>query len=431
MEAIVAVRGREIIDSRGNPTVEAEISLADGSQGRAAVPSGASTGSREAIELRDDDPGRFGGRGVICAVSHVNGEIARALTGSRFEDMRSLDERLKALDGTPNKAHLGANALLAVSMACLRAAAASAGLPLYRFLDADSVRLPVPMINVLNGGAHAANRLDFQEFMVIPHGAPSLSEAVRFGAEIFHALKSILKARGLNTGVGDEGGFAPDLPSNVAGLDVLLEAIEKAGLRPGEEVSLGLDVASSELYNPERNYYHLASEGLTLDADGLNELLAGWVAQYPILSIEDGMAENDWEGWARHTARFGDSVQLVGDDLFATNTEILREGIDKGISNAILIKPNQIGTVTETLDAVTMAQAAGMATIISHRSGETEDTIIADLAVGTRAGQIKTGSLSRSERVAKYNQLIRIEEALGDAAEYPGLAAFSGIPGSQ
>ncbi len=420
---IKAVIGREIIDSRGNPTVEADVILESGAMGRAAVPSGASTGTREAIELRDGDPGRYGGKGVLKAVGHVNGEIRDALVGHDAADQAGLDRRMIALDGTENKGRLGANAILAVSLAAARAAAADQGVPLYRYLGGtEACILPVPMMNIINGGAHADNSVDLQEFMILPVGAPDLAEAVRYGAEVFHALKKVLHGRGLNTAVGDEGGFAPDLPSNEAAIEVILEAVERAGYRAGEDIFLGIDAAASEFYRDGR--YELASEGRSLSADEFIDVLEGWVDRYPILSIEDGMAEDDWEGWSRLTQRLGGRVQLVGDDLFVTNTAILRQGIERGVANSILIKVNQIGTLTETLDAIRTARDAGYTAVISHRSGETEDTTIADLAVATGTGQIKTGSLSRSDRVAKYNQLMRIQEALGPAASYPGRAAF-------
>ncbi len=420
---IKAVIGREIIDSRGNPTVEADVILESGAMGRAAVPSGASTGTREAIELRDGDPARYGGKGVLKAVGHVNGEIRNALLGHDAADQAGLDRRMIELDGTDNKGRLGANAILAVSLAAARAAAADQGVPLYRYLGGtEACVLPVPMMNIINGGAHADNSVDLQEFMILPVGAPDLAEAVRYGAEVFHALKQVLHGRGLNTAVGDEGGFAPDLPSNEAAIEVILEAVERAGYRAGEDIFLGIDAAASEFHRDGR--YELASEGRSLSADEFIDVLAGWVDRYPILSIEDGMAEDDWDGWKRLTERLGTRVQLVGDDLFVTNTAILEQGIARGVANSILIKVNQIGTLTETLDAIRTARDAGYTAVISHRSGETEDTTIADLAVATGAGQIKTGSLSRSDRVAKYNQLMRIQEALGPAASYPGRAAF-------
>ncbi|WP_422126777.1 phosphopyruvate hydratase [Thioalkalivibrio sulfidiphilus] len=422
MSEIVDIHAREIIDSRGNPTVEAEVTLASGVMGRAAVPSGASTGAREAIELRDEDA-RYGGKGVRKAVGHVNGEIREALLGMKATDLAAVDGRMIELDGTPNKSRLGANALLAVSMATAHANAADAGQPLYRHLGGEeAVTLPVPMMNIINGGAHADNSVDMQEFMILPVGASSIAEAVRYGAEVFHALKKVLHKRGSSTAVGDEGGFAPDLPSNEAAIEVILEAIDKAGFKAGQDIWLGLDCASSEFHKDGK--YVLASEGKSFDAAGFADYLAAWVNQYPILTIEDGMAEDDWAGWKLLTEKVGGKVQLVGDDLFVTNTEILKEGIDKHIANSILIKLNQIGTVSETLAAIHMAHKAGYTAVISHRSGETEGVTIADLSVATQAGQIKTGSLSRSDRVAKYNQLIRIEEALGSAARYAGRGAF-------
>jgi len=421
MIRISDIRGREILDSRGNPTVEADVTLADGTMARAAVPSGASTGTREAVELRDGDKSRYLGKGVTRAVANVNGAIRDALLGMDFEDQRALDARMIELDGTENKGRLGANALLAVSLAAARAEAQAAGTPLFRHLG-DGKTMPVPMMNIINGGAHADNSVDLQEFMILPVGAGSLREAVRYGAEVFHALKKVLNGRGLNTAVGDEGGFAPDLSSNEAAIEVILEAIEQAGFRAGSDIYLGLDVASSEFYRDGR--YVLASEGREFDAAGFTDYLTAWVDQYPILSIEDGMDEGDWDGWKILTERLGDRVQLVGDDLFVTNTSIFRQGIDQGIANSILIKPNQIGTLTETLAAIGMAAEAGYSAVVSHRSGETEDVTIADIAVATSATQIKTGSLSRSDRVAKYNQLMRIEEELGDAASYAGAAGF-------
>ncbi len=423
MSDIVDIKAREIIDSRGNPTVEAEVELASGDRGRAAVPSGASTGAREAIELRDGDARRYLGKGVQKAVDNVKGEIREALLGMSGKDQQALDRRMIELDGTDNKGRLGANALLAVSLAAAHAAAAEAKLPLYRYLGGNGdYTLPVPMMNIVNGGAHADNSVDMQEFMILPVGVSSLAEAVRCGAEVFHCLKKVLHGRGLNTAVGDEGGFAPDLSSNEAAIETILEAIEQAGYTAGKDVYLGLDVASSEFYKD--GAYHLASEGKQFDSAGFVDYLAAWVDKYPILSIEDGMAEDDWDGWALLTEKLGKRVQLVGDDLFVTNTEIFKAGIDKGIANSILIKLNQIGTLTETLEAIGMAHAADYTAVISHRSGETEDVTIADLSVATNAGQIKTGSLSRSDRVAKYNQLLRIEEALGANALYAGTGAF-------
>jgi len=423
MSTIKNVTGREILDSRGNPTVEADVLLEDGSMGRAAVPSGASTGTREAVELRDGDAGRFQGKGVTRAVSNVNGEIRTAVVGMDAADQAGVDTRMIELDGSDNKGRLGANAVLAVSLATAQAQARSAGLPLYRYLRPDGpFQLPVPMMNIINGGAHASNSVDLQEFMIVPVGAPSLRDAVRYGAEVFHALKSVLAGRGLSTTVGDEGGFAPDLSSNESAIEVILEAIEKAGFRAGSDIYLALDPASSEFYRD--GMYHLDSEDRVLDSAGFGDYLAAWVDQYPIISIEDGMAEDDWDGWKLHTEKLGGRLQLVGDDLFVTNTAILQRGIDEGIANSILIKPNQIGTLTETLAAINMADEAGYTAVVSHRSGETEDVVIADIAVGSSATQIKTGSLSRSDRVAKYNRLIRIEEQLGDQAGYAGRNGF-------
>ena len=416
------IRGREILDSRGNPTVEADVTLADGSFARAGVPSGASTGTREAVELRDGDKARYLGKGVTKAVANVNGELRNALLNKPFDDQRALDSAMLELDGTDNKSRLGANALLAISLAAAKAEASSVGKPLYAHLG-DSTTMPVPMMNIINGGAHADNSVDIQEFMILPVGAPNFAEALRYGAEIFHALKAVLKGQGLNTAVGDEGGFAPDLPSNQAALDTIMTAIEAAGFSAGDDILLGLDVASSEFYTD--GTYDLASEGRQFDAAGFADYLAGLADAYPIITIEDGMDESDWAGWRLLTDAIGDRVQLVGDDLFVTNTQILERGIREGIGNAILIKPNQIGTLSETLEAITMAVDANFAAIISHRSGETSDATIADIAVGTRATQIKTGSLSRSDRVAKYNQLLRIEEQLGDRAGYAGKGAFS------
>jgi enolase len=430
MSDISDVRGREIIDSRGNPTVEAEVVLSSGHQGRAAVPSGASTGSREAIELRDGEAGRYLGKGVRRAVENVKGELREALLGMEARDQSALDRRMIELDGTDNKARLGANALLAVSLAAAQAAAAEAGQPLYQYLgqqlgQGPGYRMPVPMMNIINGGAHADNSVDLQEFMILPVGAASLAEAVRCGAEVFHALKSVLSKQGLSTAVGDEGGFAPNLSSNEAAIETILLAIEQAGYTAGRDVYLGLDVASSEFYRDGE--YMLVSEGRSFDAAGFADYLAAWVDQYPIITIEDGMAEDDWAGWKLLTERLGDRVQLVGDDLFVTNTSILKRGIEESIANSILIKVNQIGTLSETLEAIEMAHAAGYTAVVSHRSGETEDVTIADLSVATGAGQIKTGSLSRSDRVAKYNQLMRIEEALGAHAGYAGAAAFKAL----
>ena len=427
MSNIKSVHARQILDSRGNPTLEAEIRLDSGAFGRAAVPSGASTGAREAIELRDGDPDRYLGRGVSRAVGNVNGDIARAIAGLDAADQQALDHRLIELDGSPNKDKLGANALLGVSLAAAHATAAEQGVPLWRRLagiagTGEALQLPVPMMNIVNGGAHADNSVDMQEFMIVPWGRESFAEALRCGAEIFHTLKSVLKKRGLSTAVGDEGGFAPDLPSNEAAIEVILEAIEQSGYRVGEDVSLALDTASSEFFRDGR--YQLESEGKSYEPDAFAEYLANWVRQYPIVSVEDGMAEDDWDGWATLTRLVGDRCQLVGDDLYVTNTEIFRRGIELGITNSILIKLNQIGTLTETLEAIAMAEAAGFSAVISHRSGETEDTTIADLAVATTASQIKTGSLCRSDRVAKYNQLLRIEEALGARGAYAGRGAF-------
>jgi enolase len=423
MTSIAKIHAREILDSRGNPTLEAEVTLADGSFGRAAVPSGASTGAREAVELRDGDKTRYLGKGVRKAVANVNGPIAEALAGFDAADQAGLDRRLIDLDGTENKGRLGANALLAVSLANAHAVAASRRLPLWKHLGGDRAPvLPVPMMNIINGGAHADNNVDFQEFMVLPVGASSFSEALRCGTEIFHALKSVLKGHGLSTAVGDEGGFAPDFRSNVQALDTILEAIGKAGYKAGDDVLLGLDVASSEFHDSGK--YNLVGENKRLTSEQFVDFLADWVAQYPIVTIEDGMAEDDWGGWKQLTTRLGDKVQLVGDDLFVTNPKIFKEGIDSGTANAILIKVNQIGTLTETLEAIAMADAARYAAIVSHRSGETEDTTISDIAVATTATQIKTGSLCRSDRVAKYNQLLRIEEQLGAGAAYAGRDAF-------
>jgi enolase len=392
--------------------------------GRAAVPSGASTGTREAVELRDGDASRFQGKGVTKAVAAINGEIRETVAGMDAEAQAELDQAMIELDGSENKARLGANALLSVSLATAQAQARCSGVPLYRYLNADGpYQLPVPMMNIINGGAHASNSVDLQEFMIVPLGAPSLREAVRYGAEVFHALKSVLHGRGLSTTVGDEGGFAPDLPSNESAIEVILEAIDKAGFKAGADICLALDPASSEFYRDGK--YHLESENKVLDAQGFGDYLAAWVDQYPIISIEDGMAEDDWEGWKLHTEKLGGRIQLVGDDLFVTNTSILQRGIDEEIANSILIKPNQIGTLTETLAAIEMASSAGYTAVVSHRSGETEDVVIADIVVGSDATQIKTGSLSRSDRVAKYNRLMRIEEQLGEAGRYPGTAAFN------
>jgi enolase len=425
MSDIVEIRAREILDSRGNPTVEAEVVLESGVVGRAAVPSGASTGEHEALELRDGDPKRYQGKGVLRAVQHIEETIAPALRGMDARDQVALDRAMIELDGTPNKGRLGANAILAVSMAAARAAAEDLGLPLFRYLGGPMARtLPVPMMNILNGGAHAANTVDFQEFMIVPVGADSFHEALRMGVEVFQALKKVLAKRGLSTSVGDEGGFAPNLKSDEEAITVILEAIEAAKYTPGRQVALALDPAASELYDKNGTYTFKKSGAGSRDAQGMIELYTQWLERYPIVSIEDGLAEDDWEGWAALTRALGDRVQLVGDDLFVTNTERLSRGIESHVANAILIKVNQIGTLTETLEAIEMARAAGYLSVISHRSGETEDTFIADLAVGTSAGQIKTGSASRTDRVAKYNQLLRIEERLGEAAEYPGGAIY-------
>ena len=424
MSAIVDIVGREVLDSRGNPTDECDVLLESGVMGRAAVPSGASTGSREAIELRDGDKSRYLGKGVLKAVEHINTEISEAVLGLDASEQAFLDQTLIDLDGTENKSRLGANAMLAVSMAVARAAAEESGLPLYRYLGGmGSMQLPVPMMNVINGGAHANNSLDLQEFMIIPVGAPTFREALRWGAEVFHALKKILHDKGISTAVGDEGGFAPSVESHEAAIQLILQAIEAAGYTAGDQIALGLDCAASEFYKD--GMYVLEGEGgLKLIAQQWTDMLASWCDKYPIISIEDGMHEGDWDGWKILTERLGKNVQLVGDDLFVTNTKILKEGIDKRIANSILIKINQIGTLTETFAAIEMAKRAGYTAVISHRSGETEDSTIADIAVGTNAGQIKTGSLSRSDRIAKYNQLLRIEEDLGDVAHYPGREAF-------
>ena len=422
MIKITDIHAREILDSRGNPTIEAEVTLEDGSSARAGVPSGASTGTREAVELRDGDQSRYLGKGVQKAVANVNGVLRDALLAESFADQRALDEKMIELDGSPNKGNLGANALLAVSLAVAKAQALAEGRSLFRHLG-DSTTMPVPMMNIINGGAHADNSVDIQEFMILPVGAPNFAEALRYGAEIFHSLKSVLQGKGLNTAVGDEGGFAPDLPSNQAALDTIVEAIDRAGFAAGEEILLGLDVASSEFYANGR--YLLASEGRDFDAAGFCDYLAALVDAYPIITVEDGMDEGDWDGWRLLTDLLGERVQLVGDDLFVTNTEILGRGIEQKVANSILIKPNQIGTLSETLDAITMAVDASYSAVVSHRSGETSDSTIADIAVGTKATQIKTGSLSRSDRIAKYNQLLRIEEELGNDADYAGRAAFS------
>ncbi|HZW51004.1 MAG TPA: phosphopyruvate hydratase [Rudaea sp.] len=427
-QSITKIHAREILDSRGNPTLEAEVTLADGSFGRAAVPSGASTGSREAVELRDGDKSRYLGKGVKNAVANVNGPIAQALKGLDAADQKGLDAKLIALDGTPNKGKLGANALLGVSLANAHAMAASKKIPLWKYLaGSHAPSLPVPMMNIVNGGAHADNNVDMQEFMILPVGLPSFAEALRAGVEIFHALKSVLKAKGLNTAVGDEGGFAPDLKSNEHAIEVILEAIAKAGYKAGKDIYLGLDAASSEFF--DNGMYDLAGEGRKMSSAELIEFYAGWCAKYPIITIEDGVAEQDRDGWKALTAKLGKKIQLVGDDNFVTNPAIFRAGIADGIANAILIKVNQIGTLSETLETIAMADKANYAAVVSHRSGETEDTTIADIAVATTATQIKTGSLCRSDRVAKYNQLLRIEEALGASAKYAGRAAFPNVPG--
>jgi enolase len=425
MSTIADIHAREVIDSRGNPTVEAEVALADGSMGRAIVPSGASTGEHEAVELRDGEADRYMGKGVLRAVENVNGEIAEALAGMDGTDQRALDKKMIELDGTENKGRLGANAILAVSMAAARAGATSYGLPLYRYLGGAGANvLPTPMMNILNGGAHADNNVDFQEFMVMPVGAPSFSEALRWGVQVFHTLKGVLKKRGYNTAVGDEGGFAPSVKSNVEAIEVVLEAINQAGFKPGYDIAIALDPACSELYK-DGQYIFKKSDKTAKSSDDMVLYWAKWARDYPIVSIEDGLAEDDWDGWKNLTEQIGGKIQLVGDDLFVTNTQRLQEGIDKGVANSILIKVNQIGTVSETLDAIDLARRNGYTSIISHRSGETEDTFIADLAVATGAGQIKTGSASRTDRIAKYNQLLRIEEELGESARFLGLAALN------
>ena len=427
MSAFIDVFGREILDSRCNLSVEAEVVMQSGVTGRAAVPSGASTGVREAIELRDKDSKRYGGKGVLKAVEHVNTELADAVIGLEATDQAFIDRKMIELDGTDNKSRLGANAILAVSMAVARAAAEETGMPLYRYFGGmGAVELPVPMMNVINGGAHANNNLDLQEFMIIPLGAPSFKEALRYGAETFHALKKIINSKGMSTAVGDEGGFAPKCESHEEAIELIMEAIKAAGLEPGRDVCIGLDCASSEFY--EDGKYTLAkSSGKSMTAEEWAQVLKGWVEKYPIISIEDGMAEGDWEGWKHLTDLLGGKIQLVGDDLFVTNPKILKEGIEKGVANSILIKVNQIGTLSETFEAIDMAKKAGYTAVVSHRSGETEDSTIADIAVGLNAGQIKTGSMSRSDRMAKYNQLLRIEEDLGSVAVYPGRAAFYSI----
>ncbi len=424
MSKIKSVHAREVIDSRGNPTVEADVTLESGAFGRAAVPSGASTGTLEAVELRDGDNSRYLGKGVQKAVKNVNTEIQQALVGMDSLDLGSIDQCMLELDGTNNKGRLGANALLSVSLAVAKAAAAEKQTPLYRYLhQGEKFVMPVPMMNIINGGEHADNSVDMQEFMVVPTGATSISEAIRYGAEVFHALKSVLNKKGLNTAVGDEGGFAPDLKSNEEAVETILQAVELAGFKIAEDIHLGLDVASTEFYKDGK--YDLESEGKSFDSSQFVNYLTNWVNQYPIITIEDGVAEDDWDGWKLLTEKIGDRVQLVGDDLFVTNTEILQKGIERGVANSILIKVNQIGTLSETLAAIKMAHDANYTAVVSHRSGETEDVTIADLAVATSAGQIKTGSLSRSDRIAKYNQLIRIEEELGADAQYPGIQAYN------
>jgi enolase len=423
MSAIVDLTAREILDSRGNPTVECDVVLETGFIGRAAVPSGASTGTREAMELRDGDKSRYGGKGVLRAVEHINTEITEAVMGLDATEQAFLDQTLIDLDGTHNKSRLGANAILAVSMAVAKAAAEEAGIPLYQYLGGFAAReLPVPMMNVINGGAHANNVLDMQEFMIMPLGAPSFHEALRYGAEVFHALKGILNDRGMPTTVGDEGGFAPNVANHEEALQLIVEAIEKAGYRPGEQIAIALDPASSEFYKDGK--YHLEAEGKVLESAELVALYESWLGKYPIVSIEDGLAEQDWDGWKHLNATLGKKVQLVGDDIFVTNTSILKRGIEDRLANSILIKVNQIGTLTETFAAIDMAKRAGWTAVVSHRSGETEDSIIADIAVATNAGQIKTGSLSRSDRIAKYNQLLRIEENLGETARFLGREVF-------
>jgi enolase len=425
MTNIAAIIGREVLDSRGNPTVEAEVQLGSGTSGRAIVPSGASTGEHEAVELRDGDNTRFLGKGVLKAVENVNGEIADALANWDAYDQRGLDQKMIELDGTENKSRLGANAILAVSMAAARAASLEYNLPLYRYLGGAAANtLPVPMMNILNGGAHADNNVDFQEFMVMPVGAPSFSEALRWGVEVFHTLKGVLKKRGYNTSVGDEGGFAPSVKSNVEAIEVVLEAIQQAGYKPGEEIAIALDPAASEFYQDHR-YVFKKSDNSMKSSDDMVKFWSKWANDYPIVSLEDGLAEDDWEGWQNLTKELGGKIQLVGDDIFVTNIQFLQEGIDKGVANSILIKVNQIGTVSETLDAIDLARRNGYTSVISHRSGETEDTFIADLAVATGAGQIKTGSASRTDRIAKYNQLLRIESELGDSARFLGLKALN------
>ena len=426
MSAIVDIIGREILDSRGNPTVECDVLLESGVMGRAAVPSGASTGAREAIELRDGDANRYGGKGVLKAIENVNTEISEAILGLEANEQAFLDNALIELDGTENKSRLGANAMLAVSIAVAKAAAEESGLPLYRYFGGSgAMQMPVPMMNVINGGAHANNNLDLQEFMIVPIGAPTFSEAVRYGAEVFHALKKLIDKAGMSTAVGDEGGFAPNVKNHEAAIQLILQAIDNAGYAGGTDIAVAIDCAASEFF--KNGSYRLESEGLTLSAAEWTATLAGWCDKYPIVSIEDGMAENDWAGWEELTRKLGEKVQLVGDDIFVTNTALLREGIRRGVANSILIKINQIGTLTETFAAIEMAKRAGYTSVISHRSGETEDTTIADIAVGTNAMQIKTGSMSRSDRIAKYNQLLRIEEDLGEVASYPGRDAFDNL----
>lgn len=422
MSIIKDIKARQVIDSRGNPTVEADVILEDGSTGRGISPSGASTGSREAIELRDGDKTKYLGKGVLTAVKNINTEIRTLLVGKNALDQAAIDKAMIALDGTHNKARLGANAILAVSIAVAQAAAKSKNMPLYAYLKTDDYKMPVPMMNIINGGEHADNSVDFQEFMIVPVGAPSIAEAIRYGAEVFHTLKKVLSDKGYNTAVGDEGGFAPDLKSNEEAITVILEAIEKAGYVAGKDIMIAIDAASSELYKDGK--YTLASENKVLTSKELVDLLSSWVDKYPIISIEDGLDESDWDGFKYQTEKDGHRLQVVGDDLFVTNPKILAEGIEKGIANSILIKINQIGTLTETFEAIAMAKKAGYTAVVSHRSGETEDVVIADIAVATGCGQIKTGSLSRTDRIAKYNQLIRIEEALGAEAVYPGMATF-------
>jgi enolase len=428
MTTIVDVLGREILDSRGNPTLEVEVELESGVIGRAAVPSGASTGGHEAVELRDGDKSRYFGKGVLKAVENVNEKICSELVELDAADQAGIDSFLLELDGTKNKGNLGANAMLGVSLACAKAVAKTLGMPLYRYIGgANAKTLPVPMMNILNGGKHADNNVDFQEFMILPHGAPNFAEALRMGAETFHTLKSVLGKKGYNTAVGDEGGFAPNLKSNDEAIEVILEAIEKAGFKIGSEISIALDPAASEFYLKEEDAYHLfkSDPNKVISKEKLIDFWAEWVSKYPIVSVEDGLAEDDWDGWFLLTEKLGDKIQLVGDDLFVTNTERLADGIEKGVANSILIKVNQIGTLTETLDAIEMAKKAGYTNVISHRSGETEDTTIADIAVATNVGQIKTGSISRTDRIAKYNQLLRIEEELGDVAVFPGIKAIN------